>query len=156
MQCIEKGTVILYFSRMKITLLLICSALLLSVSPPKRPKVSKDILGSWGMHIQFSLETRNQPVPYRKTKDTEHVLYEFKKNGEVIRQNMAMYCNTGGSLYRFNEKTVSTGNWSRMSDSTLRVTFKSGEDEMSEICWLYRTKENDLEFRMYPISNKTK
>ena len=106
------------------------------------------------MHIQLSLETRNQPVPYRKTKDTESALYEFKKNGEVVRQNMGVYCSTGGSLYRLNGKTVSTGTWSLMSDSTLRVTFKSGENEMSEICWLYRTKENDLEFRIYPITAK--
>lgn len=141
---------------MKIALLLICSGLLLSVSPPKRPKLPKDILGLWGMHIQLSLETRNQPVPYRKTKDTESALYEFKKNGEVIRQNMGMYCISGGEPYRMNEKTVSNGTWSQMSDSTLRVTFKSGEYEMSEICWLYRTKENNLEFRIYPISNKTK
>lgn len=139
---------------MKITLLLICSGLLLSVNSPKRPKLPKDILGLWDMHIQLSLETRNQPVPYRKTKDTESALYEFRKNGEVVRQNMGMYCISGVEPYRMNEKTVSNGTWSQMSDSTLRVTFKSGEDEMSQICWLYRTKENDLEFRMYPITAK--
>ena len=137
---------------MKIAALLICIPLLLALAPPKRPKITKDILGLWAMHLTFSLETRNQPTAYGKTKDPESALYEFKKSGAVVSQNMAVYCNTGGTPERINEKIFSTGVWTQLSDSTLILTFKHEESETRQICWLYRNKAEELEFRLYPMS----
>jgi hypothetical protein len=112
------------------------------VGPPKKNRISKEIIGVWVFHFRGSI--KDAPIRiWIKTKrePNQYDGFEFKRKGELLVHSQIDFSGDD-EVYEYK---ILPGKWSVLNDSTVQIDYLNEEaTEIRQRFWLYKTKGFEL------------